>query len=146
MLQDLTVVNTPYWQNVKKVQSEALAQRYEMEKIRIAAYSDPSVLLKSNTCQNFTKALNSTDEQMMEEWKKLREQMNKNNADPEGKTAEFNNHLNSPDRKDYATIDLITFGWGNCSNSKIKRVDHDERMNKEFYSLFLKTDSECDEP
>ncbi|MGN7864484.1 hypothetical protein [Chryseobacterium sp. 22458] len=146
MLQDLTVVNTPYWQNVKKVQSEALAQRYEMEKIRIAAYSDPSVLLKSNTCQNFTKALNSTDEQMMEEWKKLREQINKNNADPEGKAAEFNSRLNSPDRKDYATIDLITFGWGNCSNDKIKRVEHDARMNKEFYSLFLKTDSECDEP
>jgi hypothetical protein len=91
-----------------------------MEKIRIEAYSDPSILLKSSTCLNFAKALNSTDEQMMEEWKKLKEQMNKKNADPEGKAAEFNNRLNSPDRKDYATIDLITFGWGNCSNDKIK--------------------------
>lgn len=146
LFQNLKVVNTPYWQNVKKVQYEALVQRYEMEKIRIEAYSDPSILLKNSTCLNFAKALNSTDEQMMEEWKKLREQMNKKNADPEGKAAEFNNRLNSPDRKDYATIDLITFGWGNCSNDKISRINIDEKMNKEFYSLFIKTDSECDEP
>lgn len=146
LIQNLKIVNVPYWQNVKKIQYEALVQRYEMEKIRIAAYSDPSILLKKNTCNNFAKALNSTDEQMVEEWRKLREESSKTNADPERIMNEFNNHLNSPDKRDYAIIDLITFGWGNCSNNHIKRAEVDERMHKEFYSLFLKMDSECDEP
>lgn len=146
LIQNLKIVNIPYWQNVKKVQYEALVQRYEMEKIRIAAYSDPSILLKNNTCQNFAKALHSSDEQMVEEWRKLREEASKNNVDPERIMSEFNDHLNSPDKKDYAIIDLITFGWGNCANGKIKRVSIDEKMSKAFYSLFLRTDSECDEP
>ncbi|REC47059.1 hypothetical protein [Chryseobacterium pennipullorum] len=146
LFQNLKIVNKPFWQNVKKVQYEALVQRYEMEKIRIAAYSDPSILLKTNQCQSFAKALNSTDEEMVTVWRKLREESSKNNADPARIMNEFNDHLNSPDKRDYATIDLITFGWGNCANDKIKRVNYDEKMNKEFYSLFIKTDSECDEP
>lgn len=148
-LEQLTVVNVPYWQNIKKLQYESLLQKYEMEKLRIAAYSDPSILLKSNTgnkCRNFTTALNSTDEQMFSEWKKLREQMSKMNADPERIINLFNEHLNSPDKKDYAAIDLITFGWGNCMNGEIQSPSHDGRMNQEFESLFIKIDADCDEP
>ncbi len=59
---------------------------------------------------------------------------------------EFNNHLNSPDKRDYAIIDLITFGWGNCANDEIPNPLHDEKMSKEFENLFLKIDAECDEP
>ena len=50
------------------------------------------------------------------------------------------------DKRDYALIDLITFGWGNCANDKVQRVSHDEKMNNEFNALFIKIDSECDEP
>lgn len=146
LLQNLKVANTLYWQNIKKLKYEELIQRYEMEKLQILAYSDPSVLLKSNICKVFSKALNSDDEQMVKEWRNLREQMSKQNADPERIMTDFNNHLNSPDRRDYAIIDLITFGWGNCANDKIPSPPHDEKMNNEFNSLFIKVDSDCDEP
>ncbi|WP_347216611.1 hypothetical protein [Chryseobacterium sp.] len=145
-IMNLKVANIPYWQNVKRKNLESLVQIYEMEKTQIIAYSDPSILLKNNGCSHFSKALNSTDEQMFAEWKKLRERMIKDNSDPQRIINQFNDRLNSVDKKDYATIDLITFGWGNCANDKIQRVSHDERMNNEFNALFIKIDSECDEP
>ncbi|WP_336686552.1 hypothetical protein [Chryseobacterium bernardetii] len=145
-IMNLKVVNIPYWQDIKKKSYEALVQSYEMEKVQIMAYSDPSVLLRNNRCPSFSKALNSTDEHMFAEWKKLREGMSKDNANPERIINEFNEKLNSSDKRDYALIDLITFGWGNCANDKVQRVSHDEKMNNEFNALFIKIDSECDEP
>ncbi|AZB09802.1 hypothetical protein EG344_13765 [Chryseobacterium sp. G0162] len=145
-IMNLKVINTPYWQNVKNKSLEELVQTYEMEKIQIIAYSDPSILLKNNSCSNFSKALNSTDEQRFAEWKKLREEMSKRNSDPQRIMNQFNEQLNSSDKRDYALIDLITFGWGNCANDKVQRVTRDEKMNNEFNALFIKIDSECDEP
>ncbi|WP_160135891.1 hypothetical protein [Chryseobacterium sp. c4a] len=145
-IMNLKVVNIPYWKDIQKKSYEELVQSYEMEKIQIIAYSDPSILLKNNTCPNFSKALNSTDEQMFSEWKKLRESMSKNNSDPQRIINQFNEQLNSADKRDYAIIDLITFGWGNCANNKVHRVSRDEKMNNEFNALFIKIDSECDEP
>ncbi|WP_419869702.1 hypothetical protein [Chryseobacterium sp. CT-SW4] len=149
LLQTLKVVNTPYWQNIKKQRYQELLIEYETEKIQIIAYTDPSVLLNnklSKNCRKFAQALNADEGQMIEEWRKLREEMSKRNGDPERIMREFSEHLNSPDRKDYAIIDLITFGWGNCSNSQIARVSYDEKMAKAFDDLFIKIDSDCDEP
>ncbi|MDH6251190.1 hypothetical protein M2347_000917 [Chryseobacterium sp. H1D6B] len=148
-LENLKVVNIPYWQNVKKQEHKALIQEYELEKTQIKAYSDPSVLLNSSIskkCDRFVKALNSNDSQLTEEWRKLREEMSKRNSDPKRIMDEFENHLNSPDKKDYAILDLVVFGWGNCANEDIIRPQHDEKMNKEFNALFMKIDSDCDEP
>ncbi|REC62660.1 hypothetical protein DRF65_09445 [Chryseobacterium pennae] len=145
-IQNLKVVNTPYWQDIKKKTYEELVQTYEKLKTQTLAYSDPSVLLKNDKCKNFSKALNSTDDQMFAEWKKLREEMSKTNGNPQRIMDEFNEQLGSSDNRDYALLDLITFGWGNCANDKIQRVSHDEKINNEFNALFIKIDSECDEP
>ncbi|AZB18591.1 hypothetical protein EG352_12780 [Chryseobacterium indologenes] len=146
LIQNLKVVNVPYWQNIKKMKYEALLQQYAMEKMQVSAYSDPAVLLTGKNCQNFSKALNSGDDEMVREWRKLREEMSRRNSNPQRIMNEFNNHLNSPDKRDYAIIDLITFGWGNCANDEIPNPLHDEKMSKEFENLFLKIDAECDEP
>ncbi|ASW75737.1 hypothetical protein CJF12_16595 [Chryseobacterium piperi] len=149
LIENLKVVNTPYWQNVKKQKYQELLNSYEKQRIQILAYSDPSVLLNSKiskNCIRFVNALNSDDRQMVEEWKKLRIEMSKRNGNPQNVIEEFEKHLNSPDKKDYAIIDLIVFGWGNCANDDIDRPQYDEKMNAEFNSLFIKIDSDCDGP
>ncbi|WP_326981136.1 hypothetical protein VUJ46_12715 [Chryseobacterium sp. MYb264] len=148
LIQNLKVVNTPYWQNVKTQTAQALVQEYELDKIKIMAYSDPSVLLNSKfkSCSHFARVLNSGDNEIIEEWRKMREQMSKKNGDPQRIMDEFESRLNSSYKKDYAILDLIVFGWGNCANDEIQRPEHDEKMSKQFESLFIKTDSECDEP
>lgn len=148
-LENLKIVKVPYWENVKKNRIQELMEEYEFRKTEIQAFSDPSVLLNaklSKGCENFIKALNSNDAQMIEEWRKLRENMSKKNGDPQRILNEFEEHLNSADKKDYAIIDLITFGWGNCTNGNINSIPHDEKMNKQFEDLFIKIDSDCDEP
>ncbi|MFC3159581.1 hypothetical protein SAMN05443633_11388 [Chryseobacterium arachidis] len=149
VLENLKLVKDPYWEDIRKQHLQELAEEYEFRKTEIKAFSDPSVLVNhklSKGCENFVKALNSNEVQMTEEWRKLREEMSKRNSDPQRILNEFEEHLYSSDKKDFATIDLITFGWGNCANDHIKRVEHDEKMNKKFESLFIKIDSECDEP
>ena len=148
-LENLKIVDVPYWQNIKKMHYQELLQDYEKKKIQIEAYSNPAVLLNSTftkNCQNFAKALNSNDTDLIAEWKKIREEMSEKNGDPQRIINEFENHLKSSNWKEYATIDLITFGWGNCANADVRRPSHDEKMNREFESLFIKIDYECDEP
>ncbi len=148
-LENLIVVNVPYWQNIKKAHIKELKQDYEKKKLQIASFSDPSVLINNKftgNCKNFAKALNSNDDEMIAEWRKLREEMSKKNGDPQRIMNEFENHLSYSNWKEYAMIDLITFGWGNCANAYVERPQHDEKMNKEFDALFIKIDSECSEP
>jgi hypothetical protein len=149
LIENLTIVNIPYWQNVKKGVYQDLLQEYQKRKTEILAFSDPSILLhykSSEACNRFVKTLNSDDATMIEEWRKLRVEMSKRNGDPQRIMDEFEEHLNSDDKKEYATIDLITFGWGNCANENTSSIEHDEKMNNEFNALFIKIDSECDEP
>ncbi|SHL53253.1 hypothetical protein [Chryseobacterium polytrichastri] len=149
LIENLKIVNTPYWQNVKKETYQSLLHEYEIRKTEVMAFSDPSVLLNkkySKNCERFIKALNSNDNEMVKEWRKLREEMSKKNSDPQRIRNEFESRLNSPDKKDYAILDLIVFGWGNCANEEISGPLHDEKMEKEFNSLFIKIDSDCDEP
>jgi hypothetical protein len=149
VLGNLKVVNGPYWENIKSQKLQELIDEYEFKKTEIRAFSDPSILLNHNLskgCRNFAEALHSNGPEMIEEWRKLREEMSKKNSDPQRIMNEFEARLNSSDKNDYAIIDLITFGWGNCANNNLRKTEHDEKMYKKFYSLFIKIDSECDEP
>jgi hypothetical protein len=58
----------------------------------------------------------------------------------------YNEKYNSKDRLIYAKIELMTYGWWNCSNSQIKRINNDGTMEKEFNKLFIHIETECDEP
>ncbi|MCU7618324.1 hypothetical protein NZ698_14080 [Chryseobacterium sp. PBS4-4] len=149
VIENLRVVNVPYWQNIKKIQYKSLHQEYEFEKLQITSYSDPSVLINNKftgKCANFAKAVNANEDEIIAEWRKLRKEMSKRNGNPQRILTEFESHLSSSNWKDYALIDLITFGWGNCANDEIERPLHDEKMYNEFNALFIKIDSECDEP
>ena len=149
IFENLKVVKDSYWQNIKKHKIKELVEEYEFKKTQIQAYSLPSVLLNnklSKGCENFATALNSDDTTMFVEWRKLREKMSKRNADPERIINEFENMINSSNAKELAIIDLITFGWGNCVNHHLSKVEHNEEMNKKFESLFIKIDADCDEP
>ncbi|WBV61949.1 hypothetical protein PFY12_07480 [Chryseobacterium camelliae] len=149
ILEDLKIVNDPYWQNIRTQKIQELIQEYEFDKTEILAFSDPSVLLNSKfskNCENFVRALNSDEDVMIDEWRKLRIQMSKKNGSPERVMDEFENNLHAQNRNEYAIVDLITFGWGNCANNSIKRIEHDEKMMKAFNALFITIDSECDEP
>lgn len=148
-LENLKVVKIPYWQDYKKTTAITLQQDYEKSKTQIESYINPSVLLSSkigSKCTNFAKALIGTDDEIKAEWRKLSEAMSKNNTDPSRIINDLENRMNSSHWKEYATIDLTSFGWGNCANDAITRTSQDENYEKKYDELFVKIEEECDEP
>lgn len=148
-LENLKVVKIPYWQDYKKTTAITLQQDYEKSKTQIESYINPSVLLSSkigSKCTNFAKALNGTDDEIKAEWRKLRVAMSKKNSDPSSVMNDLENRMNSSRWKEYATIDLTSFGWGNCANDAITRTSQDENYEKKYDELFVKIEEECDEP
>ncbi len=141
-------INTPFWSDIKNRTLQKLTKIHELKRAEIQAYTNPSVL-KQNThskCIKYAEALNGNDELLMGTWKKIREEMSAKNADPDRIMNDFYSFKNSNEKRDYATIDLLNFGWWNCNNNQLDPFDEYENMEKEFTKLFTKITSECDEP
>ncbi len=145
----LKVVNTPFWTIIKKKILEQLKKVYELKRIEIQAYSDPKFLINNNSpakCKIYAEALNNNDENLMQQWKKLRIEMSERNVDPDRIMNEFYIFSKSQNKRDYAIIDLVNFGWWNCNNNQLEEHLDSGSMQDAFYKLFTKVEEECDEP
>lgn len=147
---DLKIISSPYWKKIKAEKLHELEDTYELKKIAIEAYSNPSVLLKnrfSKNCTEYTKALTSNDSiLLLKTWSNLAEKQRKNNGSPEDFMKRHLSKYNSKDRVLYAKIELMTYGWWNCANAESFKIDNDGSMEKEFAKLFTNITSQCDEP
>lgn len=143
-------VSTPFWNKLKAARLQELEDEYQLKKITIEAYSNPSVLLNnkySKYCSEYAQVLSSNDTiELLQSWQNLLEKQKITNGAPEKLIERFNEKYNSKERLTYAKIELMTYGWWNCGNSQIKRVNDDGTMEKEFNKLFLQIKTECDEP
>lgn len=143
-------VSNPFWNKLKAERLQELEDEYELKKITIEAYSNPSILLNnkySKYCSEYADVLSTNDTiKLLKSWRKLIEKQKIKNGAPEKFMEKYNEKYKSKDRLIYAKIELMTYGWGNCGNSKIKRVNDDGTMEKEFNKLFIQIKTECDEP
>ncbi|MCV9928089.1 hypothetical protein OIU83_10520 [Flavobacterium sp. LS1R49] len=144
------IIPSPYWEKRKAERLHELEDSYELKKIAIEAYTNPSVLLNnrfSKNCTEYTKALISNDSLLLlKTWNNLAEKQKKNNASPEKLMERHLAKYNSRDRLLYAKQELMTYGWWNCANAETYQIYDDGSMEKEFNKLFTKITSECDEP
>lgn len=144
------IVSNPYWEKVKADKIHELEDIYELKKIAIEAYSNPSVLLNnrfSKNCTEYAKALISNDTiLLLKTWNNLAEKQKKNNGSPEKFMQRHLEKYNSKDRIQNAKQEIMTYGWWNCANAEVYRVDDDGTMEKEFNKLFTNVTFECDEP
>ena len=149
-LEKLKVINAPFWNTLKKQLLQQLEDEYELDKIEMQAFEDPSVLLNnrfSKSCERFSTALNSTDTSVLfSTWKSFCEELKAKNGSPEAFMAKFYEKYNSPQRLVYAKIDLLTFGWGNCANEIAFHVINDGKAEEAFAKLFTNVKQECEEP
>jgi hypothetical protein len=71
----------------------------------------------------------------------------KNSGSPEIAKKEFEEQFNSPEKFQYAQVEVMGFGWWNCANALIDRADKSAENEREFKKLFKRTRTvECDEP
>lgn len=149
-LEKLKIINTPFWNTLKKQLLQQLEDEYELDKIEMQAFNDPAVLLNnrfSKSCERFVTALNSTDTSvLLTTWKSFCEELKTKNGSPETFMAKFYEKYNSPQKLVYAKIDLLTFGWGNCANDNTFHVVNDGKAGEVFEKLFSNVKSKCEEP
>lgn len=147
---EMKIINTPYWQELKAKRIQELDDEYDLAKTDMQAYSDATVLTNNRftqSCPDIAKILASNDTMKIYTfWKAFAQAKKNNNASPERYMEIFNSHYNSDQKLAYAKIDLIGFGWHNCVNQTIKRVNQDGTQEHEFNKLFSNIKSKCDEP
>lgn len=152
-LENLEVVDLPYWNNLKRLKLLELKSFYEHEKTAFSAFSNPKILLQTKynpKAKIYVDALVSGDSlKIIAAWKKLNEEQKANNGSPEHVEKKFQSRLNSPQCLDYAKMDLFTFGWNNNTTKSCKEcevLENRDAMYKEYKKLFIATTQECDEP
>jgi hypothetical protein len=150
-LKALDVVDVLYWQEYKKRMIREFEAVYALERTTLAAYSDPAKLLAytaAPSCTNkYAKPLVAGGDQLLAAWLSVNVDSRKNNADPERLKRIFEQQLRSPDKMKFALVEVMNFGWANCANALIERIDHDGTAEAEFKKLFKSVKTlRCYEP
>ena len=145
----MRVVPRPQWLKLKKLKIQEMEDDYRAKKLAITAFANPAVLLTTayaGDCKKYARGLAAqNDSLILQDWKSLVEERKHPNGFPEAYLAQFNAQSQSEDRLLYAKIDLLTFGWWNCANASIRRVEVSEKMVGQFEKLFSNVASECDD-
>ncbi len=149
-LAHLEIVNTPYWEALRKAKLAEMKQVYELSRLTIQGHRNPKVLnelVGSNECKKkYAAPLIAGGDALLTAWRTLNEQHRKINADPERLRRIFDQQYSSPDRMKYALVEVMTFGWWNCANEAIKYVEYDGSQEREFNKLFIRVRRSCSEP
>lgn len=146
----MKIVDLPFWRTLKEQRMRELDDQYELAKLCIQAFSDPSVLTNNRfakTCRQYVTALTSPDTGILfTAWKVFAEEQKTKNGSPDKYMEGFYEKYNSPEKVDHAKIALITFGWGNCANQTLTHLNRDEKMETEYNKLFTDIKTACEEP
>lgn len=144
------VVKTEFMEKLRKDKIKELDEEYELKKITIEAYNNPKILLKSkyaSKCNEYAAALTAEDTtKLFDAWTKIVDEQAKTNGSPESLKAEHKTQKESADKLAYAKKYVMTYGWWNCANENIFRVEADGKSAEAFEKLFTNVKRECDEP
>lgn len=147
-LYTVDVPETDYWQDLKETLIKEVEAVCTLKKYTIRAWDDPAILLEypglQDTCTFWADALIAGGDRLLEAWKALKEIQKKANADPERVQKEFMSRYTSERQLDWARVEVMTYGWWNCSNHFIPYVE--THCGEEFEKLFIRHEYlECDE-
>lgn len=149
----LNVVNVPYFQNAKKAQIKELDQVYALSRTKLLAFRTPEVLRDypaAAACKaKYVEPLIKKDESLMKVWLDVNMASRSRNADPDRLKREFDAEMASPDKIQFAIIEVMGFGFGNCANAVIERDEGSSNgeHQKAFRKLFSRArETNCSEP
>ncbi|MGA3012445.1 MAG: hypothetical protein ABSD71_00275 [Bacteroidales bacterium] len=139
-LKKLDIIKSIFWEDLREDVLKEIEQEFTYTETIIQSFKNPEKLKQYdslNVCAKFTDALLKGGEQLLITWKELNQEQQKNNACPECVIKEFNQKYNSPNKLDYARIEVVTFGWGNCITLKSYVPDW-KLLDAEFRKIFIK--------
>lgn len=150
-LKNLNIVKTAYWEALRRKHLRELEQVYQLSRASILGYENPARLKDvkfAGACvQKYAEPLINGDDDLLVAWLSVNEDSRERNVSPERVKRIYEQEYNSPERMQYARNEVMTYGWWNCVNALIDRDQDENRHEKEFRKLFVKTkEIDCDEP
>ncbi len=150
-LKQLNIVKIKYWETLRQKQLKELEQVYQLSRATILGYANPARLRDitfADACvRKYASPLANGGDDLLAVWREVNEKIQEGHSAPERVKKEFEEELNSPEKFQYAQVEVMTFGWWNCANALIDREDSPEKNEREFKKLFKRTRTvECDEP
>lgn len=150
-LKRLNIVKTAYWEALRQKHLKELEQVYQLSRASILGYANPArlkdVKFAGSCVEKYAEPLAKGGDDLLAAWRTLNENSRQQNSRPDIVQKEFDERFNSPEKFQYAQIEVMTYGWWNCVNALIDREHDYDRSEKEFKKLFTKTKTiECDEP
>lgn len=147
--EQLDVVNSAFWEEARANKIRAITESCALQKLTIIAYEFPDTLNsfgKSDSLTDYYRAaLIAGGADLLAAWQTLNEMQKARNGNPQRLQNIFEQRYNSPLQLEYARLEVMMFGWWNHANHLIY---HDEQNDywTAFEKLFIKLDSECEEP
>ena len=146
-LKRLNMVKIKYWETLRRKQLKELKQVYQLSRATILGYANPARLRDvtfADACvQKYASTLANGGDDLLTVWREVNEKIQSGHSAPEHVKKEFEEELNSPEKFQYAQVEVMAFGWWNCANALIDREDKSEENQK----IFKQTRTvECDEP
>jgi hypothetical protein len=147
-LNSLKFINTPYFNKIRKQRKKEVERIKLLSLIRIESFSNPEVLRNDSyskeQCSEYTNALIAGGDELLAMRKKMAEK-----SRDEGNTGAWDRYIEetkSDNELEFARVHVSTFGWWNCVNNSIDRVNPTEAHNSGFMALFEDIKEECEEP
>lgn len=147
-LNSLEFVNTPYFNKIKQKRIKEIERLKLLSLLEIESYSNPKILMNDSyskeQCSEYTNALIAGGDVLL----KMRKKMAEESRD-EGNTDAWGRYIKekeSGNEMEYARVFVTTFGWWNCVNNSIERVDGNDVNLSGFMKLFDNITTECEEP
>lgn len=151
ILRGLDIVKIPYWQTLRQNKLKEMQQVYNLSRITIEAYENPARLKEykpaASCVKTYADPLINGGDALLITWRQVNEASRQKNADPARLRRIFEAQYNSPDKYQHAQIEVMQFGWWNCANALIDRVEQNDDPEKNFKKLFRRVRTiGCDEP
>ena len=147
--EQLDIVNSAFWEEARANRIREITETCALKKLTIIAYQYPDTLNsfdKSDSLTDYYRAaLIAGGDDLLAAWQTLNEMQKARNGNPQRLQNIYDQRYNSPLKLEYARLEVMMFGWWNHANHLIY---HDEQNDywTAFEKLFIKLDSECEEP
>jgi hypothetical protein len=139
-LVSLPIAPPPYWREFRARKLRELEQVYRLNRATMLGYRERKALLvyaDAPACTTrFASPLIEGGEPLLTTWRTLNEEERKKNLDPARLRRIFEQQFKSPDKLQYAVLEVMAFGWSNCANALIDYIEYDGTPDSEFQKLF----------
>jgi hypothetical protein len=147
-IRSMRVVPQPTWVRLKKQAIQEIEDDYQAHKLYIEAFRNPAVLLSKSpeNCKKYIQGLATQNDSLtLSNWRDFVKEQGQLTGSSEPYASRGNAEADLSEQLLHAKIDLLTYGWFNCVNTTIRRVQRNQELDEQFNRLFTNVQADCED-